>query len=473
MENYQQPGGANSILDQLKAQAQRAGRGGFSSEGTPAIPGRPEQPRNFEDAGISYRTLENLILKTIKQKGPQNEQQLSELIKLGANILHPIVDALYKRELLDTTQPLHYDLTTRGREITAMIERDDSYVGPAPVSLEDYCALCIYQAEQEHAATMAQVGEAFAAYTMSGDVQRELMEGFNSQRALLFFGPPGNGKSTITSALHKLLNRPVLLPHAFEFNGKVVQLYDPAFHRLMEDAMREEEQASNTSIGNYGRPDRRWLISRAPLVTVGTEFKVSHFEIAYDGQYSAPPHVKANNGVFILDDLGRQTEDHNMILNQFIFPLQEREAIVKFTGGSAMRVPYRQRLFLSTNLNHEEIIDDAFRRRLPYQLLVDRPTVVQWKEIFRTQAELRGMGAKLAAQMADALMQWYQEDGRIIRGSDPYDLLDKLAPALDNENFNAADLPLMKRIYTRFPAAYKRDAKMYVGALDSSEHTDT
>src|SRR5690606_1119859 len=161
--------------------------------------------------------------------------------------------------------------------------------------------------------------------------------------------------------LHRLLRDPVLLPHAFEFNSKVVRLYDPAYHRLRVDLMNKEEAASAGGVSTAGKPDRRWLISEPPLVTVGTEFKIEHFEIPYDGQYFAPPHIKANNGIFIFDDLGRQTQDHNMILNQFIYPLEQREALVRFPGGSTIKAPFLQRLFLSTNLNHEEIIDDAFK----------------------------------------------------------------------------------------------------------------
>ena len=180
---------------------------------------------------------------------------------------------------------------------------------------------------------------------MRPELRQMLKEGFNSQRVMLFYGPPGNGKSLITDNLHRLLRDPVILPYSFEFNGKVVKLYDPAYHKLRDDLMKKEEEERAGNLSTSDKPDRRWLISYPPLVTVGTEFKVAHFEISYDGQYSAPPHVKANNGIFIFDDLGRQTEDHNMILNQFIYPLEQRESIVKFAGGSSLRAPFLERLF--------------------------------------------------------------------------------------------------------------------------------
>jgi SpoVK/Ycf46/Vps4 family AAA+-type ATPase len=159
-----------------------------------------------------------------------------------------------------------------------------------------------------------------------------------------------------------------------------------------------------------------------------------------------------------------------VILNQFIYPLEERESIVKFSGGSAMRVPFEQRLFLSTNLNHEEIIDDAFRRRLLYQILVDRPTIAEWKEIFGREALLHGIREELALEAATAFMQWYQEDGRVIRKSDPRDLLVKMLATLDKgQSINDVfDLALVRRIYEKYPASYMRDAKAYVGAVEST-----
>ncbi len=429
---------------------------------------RPEQPKTFKESGISYRVVESLILKIIKQEGPRNEQQLSDFMKIGVNVFRDVLVSLNKRELLDTPMPLHYDLTNKGRELVTLMEREDGYVGPAPVAFADYCEMVRQQSRREKRVTMDDVNEVFANYPMRDTLRHKLKEGFNSQRVMLFYGPPGNGKSLITDNLHRLLRNPVVLPYSFEFNGRVVQLYDPAYHKLREDLMQSEEDESSGNVSTSGKPDRRWLISTPPLVTVGTEFKVSHFEIAFDGQYFAPPHVKANNGIFIFDDLGRQTEDHNMILNQFIYPLEQRESIVKFTGGSAMRAPFLQRLFLSTNLNHEEILDDAFKRRLLYQILVDRPTTDLWRTIFENEAIKNGIKTPFAKELTETLVRWYKEDERVIRACDPRNLFVMIDATLQ-EGQNAGDIldmTLFRRIYDMYPAAYKHEAKFYVGAMD-------
>jgi predicted ATPase with chaperone activity len=198
---------------------------------------RPEQPKTFKESGISYRVMESLILKTIKQEGPQNEVQLAEFLKIGANVFREVLISLNKRELLDTPMPMTFDLTAKGRELVAIMEGEDAYVGPAPVSFKAYCDMVKQQAKRERRVTMDEVEQVFASYPMRPELKHTLKEGFNSQRVMLFYGPPGNGKSLITDNLHRLLKNPVLLPYCFEYNSKIVQVYDTAFHKLRTDIM--------------------------------------------------------------------------------------------------------------------------------------------------------------------------------------------------------------------------------------------
>jgi hypothetical protein len=432
---------------------------------------RPPQPRNLKEAGISYRVVESLILKTIKQEGAMSLEMLADSTKLPVGVFKDIVISLHHREIVDTPIPLHYDLTNKGRELVHHYENEDAYVGPAPVSFQDYCETVQRQAKRERRITQEDMDEVFKSYPMRLELRRILKEGFNSQRVIIFWGPPGNGKSLVTDNLHRLLSDPILLPYAFEFNNRVVQYFDPAYHHLISDMMQWEEESTASSLGTSGKPDRRWLISRPPLVTVGTEFRVEHFQIAFDGKFDAPPHVKANNGIFIFDDLGRQTQDHNMILNQFIYPLEQQETIVKFAGGSSMRLPYKQRLFLSTNLNFHHIIDDAFARRLLFQVLVDRPTDELWKQIVVNIAKKHDIAEDFAHILARKLLGWFKRDGRVLRAVDPRNIFIMLDATLgESEQLkDVLTFDLFERVYRQYPTAYEKDAVGYLVYERASE----
>lgn len=425
---------------------------------------RPASPVERKESGLSVRMIEGLLLKTIKQEGALTEQELSEFLCLAPGCFRVEMQSLYQRQCIDSASPMTFDITAKGRELTHHYEAEDAYVGPAPVSFQDYCRMVLRQAGEGRRLSQEEFDQAFAHMPAPFEMRRTLKEAFNAKQVLIFWGPPGNGKSLWSDSLHSLLRDPVVLPYAFEFNNRVIQYYDPAYHKLLPDLMKREEDAFRSTPNYAERPDRRWLICKAPLVTVGTEFRVEHFEIAFDGKFNAPPHLKANNGIFIFDDLGRQTQDHNMILNQFIYPLEQQETIIKFAAGSSIRAPYRQRLFLSTNLNFRAIIDDAFARRLLYQVLVDRPTDENFMQIFRNVARGQHVTDEaLVEEMARKLLYWYKRDGRVIRAADPRNLFRMLDASLD-EGQNLAPvltMDLFERVYRQYPISKEKDATGY------------
>lgn len=433
---------------------------------------RPPEAKTFEDAGISPRVLEGLVLRTIKQNGAMTFGMIAEVLHVPLGVVEDCLREMRDRKLIADLKPLHYDLTKEGRTICYDLEREDGYVGPCPVPFQAYCDMVLKQAERSHRVTVDEVLEAFHGYALRPELLLTLKEGFNSQKSLFFYGPAGNGKTLVTGGLHRLMDRePVVLPYAFEFNGRVVRYYDPAYHEVWDEEMdREKADATPPEHPDpYKRqvwlqPDRRWLICHAPLVVVGTEFRVEHFEITFDGVYDAPPQVKANNGVFIFDDLGRQQQDHNMILNQFIYPLESQESIVKFGGGSSMRTPYKQRLFLSTNLNKDDIIDDAFKRRLLYQVLVDRPTIELWKKIFSLEAhKAHFTNQDKIDRFCELILQWWERDDRVLRACDPRNIFVMLdATVLPGESIDEhVTETTLERIYWQFPAGFATDAVAY------------
>ena len=433
---------------------------------------RPAQPTDRKAAGLSVRLIESLLLKTVKQEGAVTEQQVSACLCLPPGCFRSELQSLFQRQCLDMAAPGEFDLTTRGRDLAHYYEEEDAYVGPAPVSFAAYCEMVRRQAGRGRRLTQEEFARRFAHMPAPLAMRQLLREAFNSGQVMILWGPPGNGKSLWSEGLHALLTDPVILPHAFEFNNKVVQYYDGAFHQTLPELMRKEEEQFAHTVALAEKPDRRWLICRPPLVTVSTEFRVEQMAIPFDGRYNAPPHLKANNGIFIFDDLGRQTQDHNVILNQFITPLEQQEAIIRFAGGSAIRAPYKQRLILSTNLDCRAIIDDAFARRLLYQVLVDRPTDENWKRILCDVARSHGVTDEaLLVELSRKLLYWFRRDGRAVRAVDPRNLFRMLDASLDEGETLARklDLDLWERVYRQYPPAYEREATGYTIAEATPE----
>lgn len=414
----------------------------------------PMRPQKIEQAGISLAVVEGLVLKFLKRESSLSKKDLADRIRLSINIITAVVDPLVKRKMMDPWNPPNFNLTAEGKELADAIERDDSYLGPAPVSFKDYCEMVLHQSKFSRRVTFKEVKDAFKGYSISDKMLQIVQEGFNSQKSILFYGPPGNGKTMVSSRIHSLLKEPVILPFAFEFLGRSVKIYDAAYHEIIKDPFDDPGHSF----------DERWLICKPPFVVVGTEFRVEHFNIAYDGQYDAPPQVKANNGTFVFDDLGRQTQDHNMILNQFIYPLESQETIVKMMGGNSMRIPYKQRLFLSTNLNKEKIIDDAFKRRLLYQVPVLAPEDPQFLEIFQNEGRKAGVtDAKKLEEFSKKVLAWYHEGKFARRACDSRNIFVMLDAMLDgtkkmDDVFNDENV---RDVFKRYPKSLESEIPEY------------
>lgn len=412
--------------------------------------------------------MENLILKLLKRDGKMDELTIAKKLRVSSLAIREIIQNLKKRKVLDTPLPLEYYMTDFGKQMEKEAFEEDAYVGPCPVNFQEYADMVRNLSKYESRATNEDVEKAFSKMTLHMDFLLKVKEAYNAQRPILLYGPPGNGKSLISNSLHALLKSNIMIPFAFEFNSMIVNFYDPAYHKIVRDPGTEVVSAQPENAGpllqmSAKKDDPRWLEIKPPLVIVGTEFRVKDFDIAFDGKYEAPPLVKANNGIFVVDDLGRQVDSHIDILNQFIYPLEAQECIIRMAGGSRLIVPYKQRLFVSTNLNKEEIIDDAFNRRLLYQFKIDKPTPDRFVQIFANVIRDRWsyIPEEQAVEFGVKLLDWYKEDNRIVRSSDPRNIAIMLdATLMEGEQMNLT-MDLFRRVYEIFPMADAGTEKQY------------
>lgn len=424
---------------------------------------KPAQPSTIEDLNLPEQVVEAIILKTFKKLGKLDEASVATEIKLSMPLARIFIKSLKDKKLIDTYTAMRYELTPEGKRFTVELVKEDGYCGPLPVPFEEYCEMVELQSADTKRVTLNTVVQAFANFEMKPQFLKNLKEGFNSQRPILFYGPPGNGKTLVTELLNNLLNEPVNIPYAVEFNGNVIQIFDPSIHKSLEEGTMSMDDKKKMLVSGLKKRDERWIKCKAPLVIAGTEFRVADFTIPFAGKYEANAIMKANNGIFVIDDFGRQEDSPERILNQFIYPLESQKCIIRLQDGTRMIIPYKQRLFLSTNLNKEEIIDDAFNRRLLYQFIVDRPSDEMWKKIFKnTLKKTFSIDDETTLQkFADMVVNWYNEDDRIIRACDPRNLCVMLDATLnDGESINLTE-NLMREIYEKFPYSGRDTQKSY------------
>lgn len=424
---------------------------------------KPPQPTQIEELNIPEHVVEGIILKTIKCLGKMDENALSFELKLAIPIIKLFLKNLKDRKLIDMAAAMKFELTLDGKILVQQIMKEDAYVGPLPVAFSEYCKMVELQARESKRATLHEVIQAFSQFEMDPKFLKNLKEGFNSQRPMLFYGPPGNGKTLVTEVLNHLMTETVNIPFAVEFNGNVIQLFAGSIHTLVEEEALSMEEKKKLIVSGMKRRDERWVTCRAPLVVVGTEFKITDFSIPFTGKYDATSIMRANNGIFVIDDFGRQTDTPEMILNQFIYPLESQRCIIRLQDGSRMVIPYKQRLFLSTNLNKEEIIDDAFNRRLLYQFLVDRPSDEMWKKIMMNTIKkfFKITDEAILVDLAETLLGWYREDKRVIRACDPRNLCIMLdATLLTGETMNLTR-DVFREVYEKFPYSGEKNMKGY------------
>ena len=346
------------------------------------------QPQSLKDLGLPEIFLANLILKHSFYLDPFTLSDLVERLKLSANILTPLLEYLQKEKCVqirgaDPFKPSdgsfsffsRYSLTDGGKKRAAQLLEYDAYVGAVPVTLKDYWNQVERQSIRLTSPTPERMNQVFHDLVISSEIMEVLGPAVVSGKPLFLYGPSGNGKTIMALRLGQIWNDAILVPYAIFVEGNVIRVFDEITHRHTELPPSEGT-----------RSDPRWVRCQRPVVVVGGELTLDRLELTFNSDlkyYEAPLQLKANNGMFLVDDLGRQKISPQDLLNRWIVPLENRQDFLCLNSGQKFAIPFDQFVVFATNLEPRAHLDEAFLRRIRSKVKVDYVDREQFFEIFR------------------------------------------------------------------------------------------
>lgn len=350
------------------------------------------RPKNIAETGLSLTFLSDLLEKHLFEAGVLTLGAMVKRLALAGPIVEDMLDFLRHegrveiRARTSDDHGLRYALTERGR-VSAQAALDRSgYVGPAPVPLKTYTEVVEMQSVRNRLVTRERMHGSFADVVLDPAILDRLGAAFNSGKALLIYGPPGTGKTYITQRLARLIDDAALVPHAITVGDAIIRIFDGTTHVPLQNG----EPGVLLDDGH----DPRFVLCRRPVVMAGGELSADMLEVQFDAatrQYRAPLQLKATNGIFILDDLGRQRVPAHMLLNRWIVPMEEGRDHLRLHSGQHFSVLFDLALVFSTNLDPVELADDAFLRRIGYKIHFKSCTVDQYHAIWKQVCALHAV----------------------------------------------------------------------------------
>ncbi|MDD1622669.1 MAG: hypothetical protein LUQ11_14430 [Methylococcaceae bacterium] len=382
------------------------------------------RPRNLAETGLTQDFLCDLLAKHCYWGGVLNQQQLVERLALAWPVLETLLNFMRASGYIEVRSPsensslLRYALTERGRSLALDAQLKSGYAGCAPVPLALYERVVRAQSIHQSVVTREIMARVFEGIVIRESVLAQLGPAMHSGRPIFLYGPPGTGKSYIGTHLLGLLADSVLIPYALAVGDYVVQFFDPSIHHPL--AAPEESGQLMLDAGH----DPRFVRCQRPAVVTGGELTLDMLELAYDAmtkQYFAPLQLKANNGIYMVDDLGRQRVDTTDLLNRWIVPLEQKQDYLTVGSGTRFSVPFDVVLIFSTNLDPLALADEAFLRRLGYKVRFDVLDSAEYEAIWRQVCEKLDMEFDQAS--FDFILELYRREDRPLLPCQPRDLL--------------------------------------------------
>jgi energy-coupling factor transporter ATP-binding protein EcfA2 len=389
----------------------------------------PRTPRTVDETDLSFLFLVELLTKTLFLRGQLSLAELSEHLKLTVGVLEPLLAFMRTERLCEisrsseTETATAYNLTELGRLRAEGFLQKSQYAGTAPVSLRSYVDQIRKQSIVDMQVTRGKIAQAFEGIVIREPILRQFGAAMNSGRAIFVYGPAGSGKTFISEHLVGLLSGDVAIPHAIVVDNEVIQVFDPLIHVPVAG---ETEPA--LALDRRRTHDMRWIVCRRPVVRTGGELTLSMLDLDFDASarfYQAPPQVKANNGLLIIDDLGRQLAPAMAVMNRWIVPLDRRIDYLALHTGKKFMIPFDVIVVFSSNMPPKELADEAFLRRLGYKIYVGQLEEDEYRAIAAQVCEELSIPHSESG-IAYLLREHHYKENRPLYACIPRDILGQL-----------------------------------------------
>lgn len=410
----------------------------------------------MRESGLPPDVLIDLAAKAMFYRVRVTPIEMGEQLRLSRHVIEEVITRMRDEALVEVAGPAsaldyYYTLTGRGRALAADAFARNRYVGPAPVPFNDYLALQAQQSVRLLRPTAALIRQQLAPLVLRPRVIDAIGSAVVSTGTVLLYGPSGNGKSTIAALMRGMLPSGIAIPYALEVYGQIIKFFDGRVHEPLSRGSLGTDPASFETLRVM---DQRYALCKRPLVVLGSELKLTDLELVFseaEGTYVAPPQLKANGGVLVIDDLGRQHVRPEELLNRWIGPIGTGWDHLVLRTGETIDVPFDMLLVFATNLDPHDLGDEAFERRIRHKALISSPTRDEFLEIMRREAHAQRVpfDEQVAGEFVDLFFETddYLGEGRAPRGSHPGDILrnlvdfarfDGVPPEMTAERLHAA-----------------------------------